>query len=173
MLLRDAHVEVALRDFLLEDHQSGAAGHRAGDGDDLLVLLGEISDGARENLAVGRLVSRRSLAGLDVVFAEAVEFARIFERWFVAFALLRDDVEDDRFVLGFQEFEGLDEQREVVTVDRAVVADAELIEKHAAIRRSGALREDQAFGVILGLAGEFARILTEHELDELRRLLMQ
>jgi hypothetical protein len=97
------------------------------------------------------------LAGLDVVFAEAVEFAGIFERRFVAAALLRDDVEDDGLVLRLEKLEGLDEQREVVTVDGAVVADAELIKEQAAIRRRLALRQEDALGVVFGLLGEFRR----------------
>jgi len=38
-----------------------------------------------------------------------VEFARLVERGLVATALFRNDVEDDRFLEGFQVLEGLDE----------------------------------------------------------------
>jgi hypothetical protein len=44
VLLGDADIEVALGDFLLENAEAGAAGHRSGDGDDLFVLLGKVRD---------------------------------------------------------------------------------------------------------------------------------
>ena len=91
-----------------------------------------------------------------------MELAGIVEGGLVAAALLGDDVEDDRLVLRLQELEGLDEQRQVVAVDRAVVAEAELLEAGRS-GRAGSWRWSSTLwaSVAGGLAGDL--------LDELRR----
>ena len=55
----------------------------------------------------------------------------LLERRLVAFAFLREDVQQDRLVLRLEKLEGPDEQRNVVPVDRAVVAQAEFLEDDA------------------------------------------
>ena len=48
-----------------------------------------------------------------------------------ALALLRDDVQEERVVVVLGEIEGLDEQRQVVAVDRAVIGKAHILENEA------------------------------------------
>ena len=76
----------------------------------------------------------------------------------VAFALFRQDVEQDRLVLLLQKFESADEQRNVVAIDRAVVAQAEFFEDHA--------RHEQVLHAFLDLVREVQRALAGDRLDE-------
>ena len=93
-----------------------------GDGGDLFVVLGEVGDGASEDLRVGRVAAAVGGAVLDVVGAEAVELAGFVEGRLVPAPLLGDDVEDHRLVLALQVVEGLDEERQVVAVEGTEVA---------------------------------------------------
>src|SRR5215472_1105535 len=87
-----------------------------------------------------------------------MELFLLFERWLEAAALLRDGVKDDGAVELLEDAEGLDEQRKVVAVDGAVVAEAELLEDHAAT--------DDALGGLLGLARDVARGFAAELFDE-------
>ena len=69
-------------------------------------------------------------------------------RRLVALALFREDVQEHRLVLRLQELEGLDEQRNVVAIDRAVIAQAEFLEDDA--------RQEQVFHALLDLVREVA-----------------
>ena len=174
VLFGDADIVVALRQLLLEDAEAGAAGHGGGDGDDLGIGLGEIDHAAGVDLRVGGGGGACDLAGLDVVLAEAVELARIFERGFVATALLRDDVQEHGLVAVLEELEGLDQQRQIVAVNRAVVTHAEFLKDHRGGGRwllGGG--KDEALGALFHLAGEATDDLAAELLDELRRLQMQ
>ena len=98
----------------------------------LVVHVGELGEGLGEDFGVGLLAGGLGLAGFGIVGSEAVEFLLLFERGLEAAALLREGVQDDGAVELLEDAEGLDEQREVVAVDGAVVAEAELFEDHAA-----------------------------------------
>ena len=94
-------------------------------------------------MAVGR-----GLAGLRLEFPEAVKLVRLFERGRVAFALLREDVEEHRLVLRLEKLERPDQQRDIVAVDRTVIAQAEFLEDHA--------RDEQVLDAGLDLVREIA-----------------
>ena len=173
MLFGDAHIEIAFGDFLFEDAQTGTARHGSSDGDDFLVFLGEVGDAAGEDLRVGRFVAGGGFAGFAVVFPEAVEFAGIVEGRGVAAAFFGDDVQDHRLFLRLEELKGLNEQRDVVPVDGAVVADAEFVEERAAIGWRLTLRQQDVFGVVFDLLNDAARVFAEHELEQLASFLMQ
>ena len=95
------------------------------------------------------------LAGLRIVRAEAVEFLLAVERWLKATALLREDVEQDGALFFFEELEGLDEQRQVVSVDRAEVLQAELFEKNRGPQHALGSFFSAAHDGHRGLAAEF------------------
>ena len=114
---------------------------------------------------IGRRRRGRGLAGLGLEFAEAVEFVRLVEGRLVALALFREDVEQDRLVLRLQELEGPDEQRDVVAVDRAVVAEAELLEDDA--------RQEQVLHAFLDLVRELQHALAADRLDKAAGLFVQ
>ncbi len=173
MFLRNADVKIALRDFLFEDAQTGAARHGRRDGHDLLVSLREIRHAARKDGGVGGRAGGR-LASLDVVFAETMEFARISQRGFVAAALLRDDVQNDRLGLRLEKLKGLDEQAHVMTIDWPIISEAEFLEDHRGRgRRLLGSSQHEALGALLHLAGETTHSLAGDLFKNLRRLLMQ
>lgn len=106
--------------------------HRCGDAADAAVARGEVDEGVGENLGVAWL--RRFVEGFasgDVKGADAVEFARIFLCWQIAAAFFGETVDEHRTVELFTVFKHMDEFFDVVTVDRAVVTQPQLLEPAA------------------------------------------
>ena len=83
----------------------------------------------------------------------------------VPLSLLGQDVEDDRLILGLEELESADQERDVMPVDRTVIAQAKVLEDHAG--------EQDLLHARLYLVGEMTRGLAPDPLDELRGLLVQ
>ena len=94
-----------------------------------------------------------------------MKLVRLGEGRLVAFAFFREDVEEDGLVLALQKFEGAGEQRDVVAVDRAVVAQAEFLENHA--------RDEQVLDAFLDLVREMERASARDRLDETPGLFVQ
>ena len=170
MFFGDADVEVAFGDFFLEETEAGAAGHGCGDGGDGGVGFGEADHAFGEDLGAGRGGRGIGFAGFDLVGAEPVEFVRVGEGGFVAAAFFGDDVEDDGFVLGFEELERLDEEREIVAIDGAVVAEPEFLEDDGG---EGWVREDEIFGAAFDASGHAADGFAGDFLDEGSCLLVE
>ena len=87
-----------------------------------------------------------------------MKLVRLGDGRLVALALFRQDVEQDRFVLLLQKFEGPGEQRNVVPIDRTVVTEAEFFEDDA--------RQEKAFHAFLDLVREVQHALAGDRLDE-------
>ena len=102
VLLGDADVEAAVGKFLGEQVEAGAGRHRGGDGDDLVVLPRLLDQRLGEHLGIGRRgrLRLRLRAGRDVELDHAVILVGGFLGRLVALALLRDDVNQERSVLG-------------------------------------------------------------------------
>ena len=135
MLLGNADVEAAVGEFLGEQIEPGAGRHRRGDGDDLVVLARFLDQAFGEHLGVLRRVRFRLhlRAGGDVELDHAVIFVGGFLRRRVAFALLRDDVHQDRAVFGIAHVAQNGQQViEIVAIDRADIIEAKLVEQSAA-----------------------------------------
>ena len=162
MFLGDADIVVALGHFLFEDLEFRAAGHRCGDRDELRIIFCDVGDGAAEEVRAGRRVGGGGGAIVDLISAEAVKFPRIVERGLVAAAFFGDDVKDDRLVERLEVFEGADQQRDVVAVDRAEVAEPEFLEKH--------IGKQQVFCAFLHAVGEAACGFAGDFFDKLRGL---
>ena len=94
-----------------------------------------------------------------------MKFVRLLDRRLVAFALLRQDVQQHRLVLFLEELERADEQRNIVPVDRAVVAQAELFEDHA--------RDDETLHAFFDFVREMRERSSGDGLDELARLVVK
>ncbi len=121
--------------------EPGSARHCCGDRDDLLIGLGKFRERLADDFGISRRRRRRGFAALDLVFAEAVKFIRLFDRRFVAFAFFRQNVKQHRLFLRFQKFKCPDQQRDIVSVDRPVITQSEFLENNA--------RYDQAFDAFL------------------------
>ena len=121
--------------FLLEQIEPGAGRHRRGDGDDLVVLARFLDQAFGEHLGILRGAALRLLlrAGGDVELDDAVIFVRGILRRRIALALLRDDVNQERAVLGVAHvLQHRQEVIDIVAVDRADIEEAELVEQRAA-----------------------------------------
>ena len=68
-----------------------------------------------------------------------MELLRLLERGVEALALLGEHVEDDRVVAALSKLQRLDEQRQIVAVNRAEVAHTEFLENEAAAETAAAI----------------------------------
>ena len=136
VLLGDADIEGALGKALGELVEAGARRHGRGDGHDLPVGLGLGDQRLGEHGGVLRRVGDRLglLAGHDIELHDAVVLvvARLGRR--IALALLGHDMDQDRLVEPAVARVLQDRQQvvEIVTVDRADIVEAQLVEQGAA-----------------------------------------
>ena len=89
----------------------------------------------------------------------------LLQRRLEAPPLLRDRVQHHRLILALEELEGLDQQRQVVSIHRPVVAQAELLEQHA--------RSDQSLGRLFRLACHMQYGLAAVSFQQPRRAVVQ
>ena len=151
VLFGDADVEVAFGMMRPEKIEAGAVGHGGGDGDDALVLVGELCERVGEDLGVGGNAGRLGHAGLGIVGTEAVEFLLAVECGLKSAALLREHVQEHGAVLGLEELEGLDEQRQIVSVDGTVVVrpnSSNRIEGHSMLLAASSARRTTSTAVL-------------------------
>src|SRR5581483_5845760 len=146
MFLRDSDVEITVRMRFLKMPKTGSARHRRRDRDQLLIVIGKLSQRFANDLRIGWRRCRRGLAALDLVFAEAVEFIRLLDRRFVTLALFRQDMEQHRLLLRFKKFEGAGKQRNIVSVDGPVIAETEFLKNDA--------RQNKAFHALFDFVRE-------------------
>ncbi len=158
MLFGNTDVEVAFRMMRPEKIEGGAIGHGRGNGDDLLIVVGELHKGVGENFGVSDLACGLGVPGFRIVGSEAMELLLLIEGGLVALPLLGENVQQDGPVLGLEEVEGLDEQGEIMAVDRAIVFEPEFLEKHGGPKHS--------LGGFLSLAGDLGDGLASEALQQ-------
>ena len=130
VLLGDAHIEIPARVMRTEEVERRSVGHGGGDGHDLGVLVGQLDQGLGKDFGIGTLPRRCGLAGIRVVGAKAVKLLLLVERRLKAASLLRNGVQQDRPLLGFQELKCFDQQTDVVAIERAVIREPKLLKEH-------------------------------------------
>ncbi|AFC29794.1 hypothetical protein PM3016_2924 [Paenibacillus mucilaginosus 3016] len=162
MLLGYAHIEHPVREPLRERKQTGAARHGRRDGDDPRILLGELDERLAEHFRIHRRPDGlQHLAGFDLVRRNAVPGVRIGFRRGVAFPFGRDHVYEHRSVHFVRLLQRLDQQRQVVPVDRTEVGQTKLFEPDA--------RDDHVFEGVLEPLGRLGQRSADgrHLLDEM------
>jgi uncharacterized lipoprotein YmbA len=130
-----------------------------------LVRLCKFGERLADNFRIRRRRRWRSLAALDLVFAETVEFIRLLERWGVSLAFLGENVQQHRFFLRLQKFECPDEQRNIVPVNWTVITQAQFLEDDT--------RHEQAFDAFLHFVREVHAGFPKNRLDEIASLIVQ
>src|SRR6266404_444709 len=165
MFFGDSDIEIPIGMSFGEMSEAGAAWHRRRDRNNLSIRVRKFRKRLAYDFRIGWRGCRRGLAALDLVFAEAVKFVRLFDRRLVAFAFLRQNVQQDGFILRLEKFECADEQGNIVSVDRSVIAKAEFFEDYA--------RHEQAFDAFFDLVGEFSDRLSSDRFDEAPRFVVQ
>src|SRR5205814_3726518 len=148
-----------------EMREASPARHCRGDRNKLLVALRKFRQCLTDNLGIGWRWRRRGLASLQFVFAKPMKFVRLFNGGLVAFAFLRENVEENRFLLGFQKLKCPDQQRDIVPINRTVVAQAQLLEDNA--------RDNQPLYAFFDLMREFDRRFAGNRSDEIARFVVQ
>jgi hypothetical protein len=126
VLLGDPHVEVARGMLRPEEIKRRAVRHRRSNRYDLVVIVRQLHQALGKDLGVGLLPGGLGLSGLRIVWPEPVKLLLLFQRRLEAASLLGNRVQHHRLVLLLQKLERLDQQRQVVPIDRPVVAQAEL-----------------------------------------------
>ena len=101
VLFRDADVKITRGMRLGEVGKTGAARHRRGDRNELLVVLRKFCQRFADDLRISRRRRGRGFAALDLVFAETMELIRLFDGRLVAFAFFRENMEQHRLLLRF------------------------------------------------------------------------
>ena len=148
VLLADTHVEKPIGKLLKKRQQTGAARHRGGDRNRALVGAQHFTNRVGEDRGVLRSgwlsgAGRRHAVPLHVVVLS----------WAVAVTLLSLHVNEDRAVA---EIAGLLEdpldREQVVTVDRAEICEAELLEEDVRDEQCLQAREDSAARLLRKLA---------------------
>src|SRR5205085_299257 len=134
-------------------------------GDDLLVRIGELRQRLAKIFGVGRSRRGRGFAAFDFVLPQAMELVRLGDRRFVALSLLGQDVEQDRLVLALEKFEGLDQEWNVMAIDRPVIAQAQFFKDYA--------RQEQVLHALLEFVGELDRALAGNRFNKAPGLVVQ
>ncbi|CPQ20226.1 Uncharacterised protein [Bordetella pertussis] len=131
VLLGDAHVEIALREALLELDQPAALAHGRRDAPQPLVALGHVAQPLAEHLREGLAGRRLGLLDADggVELARAVVEHGIGLGQLVALAFAGDHVQELQARQRPQVLQGGHQGVEVVAVDRADVVESELLEQ--------------------------------------------
>ena len=161
----NADIEVTSRMRLRKMRQAGATWHRRRYRDDFLIRLGEFCQRLADNFRISRRRRGRGFASFEFVLTEAVKFVRLLDRRLVALAFFRQDVQKHRLLLSFQKLKRPREQRDVVSIDWPVVAEAEFFENHT--------RHEQALHAFLNLVREMNSGFSGDRLDESARFVVQ
>ena len=120
----------------LEAVEAGAVGHGGGDGDHLVVEIGQLHHGVGEHFGIGAAAERRGLAGFGIVGTKAVKLLLLLQGRLETLSLLGEHVQEHGAVLLLEIVEGLDQRADVVTVDGAEVLQAQLFEDDAGPQHS-------------------------------------
>ncbi len=160
MRLGDSDVEEMRRLEFRDPHEPRSVRHRRGDGDDAIVLRDEPRHQLPEDVGVGRLRGRRlDLAAAAHEPLHAVVLPRVELGDGDALPLGGQNVEENRPLHHLHPLEDRDQLAEVVAVDRAEVAEAEVLEEHA--------RREEALQAFLHLAHDLPeRLALRHLLGE-------
>ena len=122
VLLRNPDIKELFRHGGGEMYQPRAAGHRAGDPQNMWIRSGKPDEGFAEDVLVirGRTRDRfPALAADGVEGGRAMEFFGMLDGGFEAFAFFCQDVDEDGHVAMLREFEILLERVEIVAVNGA------------------------------------------------------
>src|ERR1700730_11448857 len=94
-----------------------------------------------------------------------MELVRLCDGRGVTFTLLCYDMKENRLILFLQKFERLNQQRNIVAVNRSIIAQAQVLKNNAG--------KDKMFHSFLNLMYELVGIFAADNLDELRRFFVQ
>ena len=140
-------------------------GHGGRDGDNLLVLVGQLHQRLGKDLGVSPLPHRLGVARLRIVWSKPVKLLYLLERRLEAASLLRQNVQQNRHLLALKELERPNQQLEVVAIQRTVVVEAKLLEQHR--------RPQQALRCLLGFPYNFRGSFAAEAFDQSARSRMQ
>ena len=172
VLLGNAHVEETVREALGEFFEARSFAHRRRNGHDPGIPFGQLRDGLAEDRRVARrlgggLVER---SGRDVELCHAVIFHGELLGVGIPLALLRHDVEQRGARLVLDLGQDVQEVLDAVPVDRAHVAEPQLLE-HQARDQQGLGGLDDLFRE-LQQAGTQSRDRQDHLFDFIRQVVI-
>ena len=148
-----------------EQVERRAVRHRRRNRYDLVIAVRQLRQRLGKDLRVGLLPGWLGLARLRIIRPQPMKLLLLLQRRLEAASLLRNRVQQHGLVLALQELEGFNQQRQVVPIQRPVVAEAELLEQHA--------RPDQSFGCLFRLARHVPDRLAAKPLQQSGRAIVQ
>ena len=159
MCFRNADIKEAVRILFLELAQRCPTRHRGGNRTDARIFGREFDHGIGEDILILRwLLDARSCRGAD-----GVAFLDIVDCRIVAFALLRMHMHHNRIVQLFRMLQRLNECRDIVTIYRTGIGEAEFLEE--------GLMVDELLHRILDALTELHQIATLRQLlDEVGQI---
>ena len=132
----DADIEEALRELLAKRVQPRARAHRRRDGHHALVVCRQIHERVGKRIRIGRAaLGRDRLARRNIERTHAVEALGVRLGGRISPALVGHGMHDHRAFQVLRAAQNGLKPRDVVAVDRSYVGDAELLEKHRAVRQ--------------------------------------
>ena len=149
VLLGNGDVEILVRMFLLEAHQTGTFAHGGGDSYQAFVFLGHVADPVTEDLAEGGTGSlfRRLHPFLGIKWRDGMVLDRVLFGRAVTLALPGDDMQELRTLQFLDVAQGLQQGGQVMPVHGPYVIEPEFLEQGTG--------HDQAFEMFLGTARQF------------------
>ena len=132
MSLGDTYIEKTLGESGGIVRKTGAINHSGGDGADTLFLLCQFYHGLTEHIGKALFCRAYALAGKDIKLAHTVELLRMCLSREIALPLLGMDMEQHRTALFLRPTEGIRQLLHIVTVHRAKIGKAHILEKRTA-----------------------------------------
>ena len=132
VLLRDPHIEKALRESSRKPRKPRSVRHGRSDRDHLLVFLPDICQHLGKHICVGILLFLHlRLSCADLKGACSVEPGRILLRRRISLSLLRDDMDEHRVVHPLRLSQRPHELADIMSVHRPEISDVHVFKKHA------------------------------------------
>ena len=101
VLFGDPDIVAARRMPLGEVDQTRASRHRRSDGNDLIIVVGEVRQLRSKKLGVGRRGGGDGFAGVQMEFSKSMKLVGLLHSRRVAFSLLCEHMENDGLILCF------------------------------------------------------------------------
>src|SRR5580704_10555037 len=117
MLLGNANIEISIGMVWPEAVQPGAIGHSRGNRHDFVVHVGKLHQRVRKNLGISTLDDRLGLPGFRIIRPQAMELFLLLQSRLKALPFLGKHMQQHRTVLRPEEFESLDQRRNVVSIN--------------------------------------------------------
>ena len=129
VLLCYTHIVKPLGELAAEDIELGPTGHSRGNSRDGRVILSQAGKALAEGLGISNGCRLGGTAVRDIILTDTMELGGVSGRRFIALAFLRNDVKNDVLLPAGCYLQYTLQTGNIVTVYRAVIGEAQLLEE--------------------------------------------